>query len=82
MYGAVGTIEITYAINNFKIGAPIYPSDIHGVPRDGLKQEGEYCIEVCGVPFTVEVVGLKQSRYEMKPTTPNADVEWDARLNK
>lgn len=83
LYGAIGTIEITYTMNKFNIGVPIYPSDIFGVPKDGFKEEGEHSIEVCGIPFKVEVVGIKQSHYEVECSIPRSgDLAFDASLNR
>ena len=83
LYGSIGTIEITYTMNKFNVGAPIYPSDIYGVPGDGLKEQGEYDIEICGIPFKVEVVGIKQSYYEIDLSAPvERDVAFDASLNR
>lgn len=79
LFGTIGVIELTFTLNKHQIGAPIFPSDIFGVPKDGLS-EGSHNIEVCGVPFKVEVVGIKESIHEFDSMVKQD--RWTASLNR
>ena len=73
---SVGKIEIAFYFN--KLGLDIAPADIFMKSRC-LEIGLERCVEVCGIPFRVDVVENLKSKHEIQASSTMT--RWDASLN-